>query len=189
LTDQKIIVITAPSGSGKTTLVRRLLAATTDVEFSISACTRKPRGTEVHGVDYYFYEEAEFKKLIDEDAFAEWEMVYAGKYYGTLKTELQRIWDSGKYPLVDIDVVGALNILNKYHEQCLTIFIQAPSIEELRKRLVARGTETAESLEERVKKAEFELGYAHQFDKIIVNDDLDTASAELINTVSDFLKK
>ena len=182
-------MITAPSGSGKTTVVRRLLATTDELQFSISACTRKPRGSEVHGVDYYFYEEAEFKRLIDEDAFAEWEMVYAGKYYGTLRAELQRIWDSGKYPLVDIDVVGALNILNKYHEQCLTIFIQAPSIEELRKRLVNRGTETPETLEERVKKAEFELGYAHQFDKIIVNDDLDTAANELIKTVGNFLKK
>lgn len=189
MTNQKIIVITAPSGSGKTTLVRRLLAATDEVVFSISACTRKPRGNEQHGVDYYFYEEAAFKKLIDEDAFAEWEMVYAGKYYGTLRAELQRIWDSGKYPLVDIDVVGALNILNKYHEQCLTVFIQAPSIDELRKRLVGRGTETPETLEERVKKAEFELGYAHQFSKVIVNDDLDTAANELIATVQDFLRK
>lgn len=189
LTNQKIIVITAPSGSGKTTLVRRLLAETDELQFSISACTRKPRVGETHGVDYYFYEEEEFKRLIDENAFAEWEMVYPGKYYGTLKSELQRIMDGGKCPLVDIDVIGALHVMNIYHEQCLTVFIQAPSIDELRNRLVNRGTETPQTLDERVKKAEFELGYAHQFNKVIVNDDLDKAAAELIQTVTDFIKK
>ncbi len=184
---KKIIVITAPSGSGKTTLVKRLLAATNKVTFSISACTRKPRAGETDGVDYYFLDEADFRQKIDEDAFVEWEMVYAGKYYGTLKTELERIWASGRYPLVDIDVMGALAVMNKYHEQCLTVFIQAPSIEELRQRLITRGTETEQTLEERVKKADFELGYAHQFQKVIINDNLEVAANELKETISDFI--
>ena len=184
---KKIIVITAPSGSGKTTLVKRLLAASPKVTFSISACTRKPREGEKDGVDYYFLDEADFRQKIDEDAFVEWEMVYAGKYYGTLKTELERIWASGRYPLVDIDVMGALAVMNKYHDQCLTVFIQAPSIEILRQRLIGRGTETEQTLEERVKKADFELGYAHQFQKVIVNDNLETAASELQNLVDSFV--
>jgi len=187
-TQGKIIVVTAPSGSGKTTLVKQLLAATSNITFSISACTRKPRAGEVHGVDYYFFSEDEFRNLIDQDAFIEWEMVYAGKYYGTLKSELQRIWDNGQLPLVDIDVMGALNIMNKYHNQCLTVFIQAPSIEELRNRLINRGTETPESLNERVKKAEFEQSYSGQFNKIIVNDNLDKAAEELKAMVAEFLE-
>lgn len=184
---KKIIVITAPSGSGKTTLVKRVVAASPKITFSISACTRKPREGEKNGVDYYFLDEADFRQKIDEDAFVEWEMVYAGKYYGTLKTELERIWSSGRYPLVDIDVMGALAVMNKYHEQCLTIFIQAPSVEVLRQRLISRGTETEQTLDERVKKADFELGYAHQFHKVIVNDDLETAANELQNTVASFI--
>lgn len=186
-TDHKVIIITAPSGSGKTTLVKRLLAATDNLSFSISACTRRPRQGEVHGVDYYFFDEDRFKQLIDEDAFVEWEMVYAGKYYGTLRAEMQRIWDGGKYPLVDIDVKGALTVMNKYRGQCLTVFIKAPSIEELRRRLSARGTETPQTLEERVIKAEDELTYIGEFDKVIVNDDLETAAAELIAVVRGFL--
>jgi len=122
----KIIAITAPSGSGKTTLVKNLLESCPHVAFSISACTRLPRSGEEHGKDYYFYDEEEFKKLIAEDAFVEWEMVYTGKYYGTLKSELQRIWDSGKSPIVDIDVQGALAVRDKYPDICLTIFIEAP---------------------------------------------------------------
>ncbi|GAA4468564.1 guanylate kinase [Nemorincola caseinilytica] len=184
----KIIIITAPSGSGKTTLVKRLLAATGELSFSISACTRSPRQGEVHGVDYYFFSEDRFKQLIDEDAFVEWEMVYAGKYYGTLKTEMQRIWETGKYPIVDIDVRGALTVMNKYRGHCLTIFIKTPSIDELRRRLAARGTETPQTLEERVIKAEDELTFIHEFDKVIVNDDLDTAATELIQVVKEFLQ-
>lgn len=183
----KIIVITAPSGSGKTTLVKRLLAACPQVAFSISACTRSPRAGEEHSRDYYFYSEEQFKQLIDEDSFAEWEMVYTGKYYGTLNAELQRIWDSHRAPLVDIDVKGALAIRDKYPQESLTIFIEAPSIEELRRRLLSRGTETAHSLEERIEKAEYELTFAEQFDRIIINDDLDVATAELVRVVSEFL--
>ncbi len=182
----KIIVITAPSGSGKTTLVKRLLEACPHLGFSISACTRNPRVGEVHAKDYYFYEEDQFKKLIDEDAFVEWEMVYTGKYYGTLNSELQRIWDSGRDPLVDIDVKGALAIRDKYPENCLTIFIEAPSLEVLRERLKKRGTETEHSIEERVTKAAFELTFAPQFDRIIINEHLDEATAQLMAVVEEF---
>ena len=151
----KIIIITAPSGSGKTTLVKRLLQACPKLSFSISACTRNPRAGETDGKDYYFLEEATFKKYIDEDAFVEWEMVYTGKYYGTLKSELQRIWKEDKYPLVDIDVQGALAIRDRFPKQSLTIFIEAPSLEVLRERLLLRGTETPQSLDERVDKAAY----------------------------------
>jgi guanylate kinase len=183
----KIIIITAPSGSGKTTLVKRLLQACPQLSFSVSACTRLPRANEQHGKDYYFYSEADFRKLIEADAFVEWEMVYTGKYYGTLKSELRRIWDADHHPLVDIDVKGALAIQDAYPDNSLTIFIQAPSIEELRQRLMLRGTETLHSLEERVSKANFELSFAPQFDRIIINDDLDVATAELVQVVNDFI--
>lgn len=186
LSTGKIIVIAAPSGSGKTTLVKRLLADCKHLSFSISACTRQPRPGEVHGKDYYFYSEPDFKQLIAEDAFIEWEMVYTGKYYGTLKSELQRIWDSGHSPLIDIDVQGALAIKKKFPEIARTIFIEAPSIEELRKRLSARGTETPQTLEERVAKAEEELTFASQFEKIVINTDLDEATAELMKIVEEF---
>ena len=182
----KIVIITAPSGSGKTTLVKRLLDSCPHLEFSISACTRKPRPGEVNGRDYYFYEEDEFKRLLDADAFVEWEMVYTGKYYGTLKSELQRIWDEGKSPLVDIDVQGALAIRDKYPDISLTIFIEAPSLEVLRERLKTRGTETEHSLEERITKAAVELTFAPQFDQIIINENLDTATSELIGVVEKF---
>jgi guanylate kinase len=182
----KIIVITAPSGSGKTTLVKRLLDSCPHLAFSISACTRNPRAGEHHSRDYYFYDVESFKKLIDEDAFVEWEMVYPGKYYGTLKSELQRIWDAGNSPLVDIDVQGALAISTKYPKDTLTIFIEAPSIEVLRQRLMARGTETEHTLEERINKAEHELKFASMFDRIIINDNLDTATKELVAAVEAF---
>ena len=183
----KIIVITAPSGSGKTTLVKRLLAACPQLTFSISACTRQPRAGEVHGKDYYFYEEEHFKKLIAEDAFVEWEMVYSGKYYGTLKSELDRIWNEGKTPLIDIDVKGALAIKAQFEAIASTIFIEAPSIEELRRRLQLRGTETPESTEERVEKAKYEISFAPNFDHIIINDNLEKASQDLLLVVTQFL--
>ena len=168
LAQGKIIIITAPSGSGKTTLVQRLLAANPNLAFSISACTRQPRQGEVDGRDYHFYTEEAFKKLIDEDAFVEWEMVYTGKYYGTLKTEVTRIWSEGKSPVVDIDVMGAISVQTKYPDNSLSIFIQAPSIDELKKRLEKRGTETPQSLQERLDKATYELTFSHKFNKIII---------------------
>lgn len=184
----KIIVITAPSGSGKTTLVKKLLASSPQLMFSISACTRSPRPGEEHGKDYYFYDTQTFQNLIAQNAFVEWEMVYSGKYYGTLIAEMSRIWDAGKSPLVDIDVKGALAVRDKFPGQCLTIFIKAPSIDELRNRLIARGTETPQTLEERIHKAEYELTFAYQFDKTIINDNLDIAAEELNKIVTDFLK-
>ena len=183
----KIIIITAPSGSGKTTIVKRLLEKSSSLAFSISACTRNPRPGEVDGKDYYFLEEQDFKQKIEDGAFIEWEMVYTGKYYGTLKSEVGRIWNEGRAPLVDIDVQGALNIKSQYPEQSLSLFIKAPSIPELKNRLVNRGTETEHSLKERLDKAEYELSFADQFDRIIVNDDLERAIAETMSVISEFL--
>jgi len=188
MTPHKIIIITAPSGSGKTTLVRRLLATCPELAFSISACTRKPRDGEQHGRDYYFYSEDKFKQLIAEGAFVEWEMVYPGKYYGTLKSEMERIWKDGKYPLVDIDVKGALAIHDAYPDNSLSIFIEAPSLDELRNRLMKRGTETEESLNERVAKAAEEITFAPRFNRIIINDNVDVAAKELITVVEQFLQ-
>jgi guanylate kinase len=183
----RIIIITAPSGSGKTTLVKRLLHAMPGLAFSISACTRAPRTGELDARDYYFLTEQEFKNRIDRDEFVEWEMVYTGKYYGTLKSELNRIWDEGRTPLVDIDVKGALAIQDQYPEESMSIFIKAPSLEILRERLIARGTESAQMLEERLAKAEYELMAAPEFDRIIVNDNLDKATQELSQLAQDFI--
>jgi guanylate kinase len=183
----RIIIITAPSGSGKTTLVRRLLQSMPNIAFSISACTRAPRSGELDGRDYYFLTEPEFKARIDADEFVEWEMVYTGKYYGTLRSELQRIWDSGRTPLVDIDVKGALAIQEQYPDTSLSIFIKAPTLEILRERLIARGTESAQMLEERLAKAEYELMAAPEFDRIIVNDDLEQATEDLRQLTQGFI--
>lgn len=139
------------------------------------------------GKDYYFLSEEDFRRRIDQNAFAEWEMVYAGKYYGTLKAELQRIWDEGSLPLVDIDVKGAMSIAAAYPEDCLTVFIEAPSMEVLKQRLEGRGTETPETLKERLEKAAYELSFRGKFDKVIVNDDLEKASGELELVVRDFI--
>ena len=185
----KIIIITAPSGSGKTTLVRRLLAACPKLGFSISACTRTPRPNEVDGRDYYFLSAEKFLEEIKADAFVEWEMVYTGKYYGTLKREVERIWQQGGAPLVDIDVKGALAIREKYPTQSLSIFIEAPSLEVLRQRLVLRGTESVQMLQERLDKAVYELSFAAQFDRILINDDLEAATEELVRMVEGFLQE
>ena len=187
MTQKRIIIITAPSGSGKTTLVKRLLAASPELAFSVSACTRSPRTGELHGRDYYFLTEPEFKRGIDEDAFVEWEMVYTGKYYGTLKDELERIWAEGRTPLVDIDVKGALAIQEQYPESSLSIFIKAPSLEVLRERLIMRGTESPQMLEERLAKAEYELMDAEEFNLIIINDDLVKATHELVIATHAFI--
>ena len=187
LASEKIIIITAPSGSGKTTLVKRLLDAYPKLMFSVSACTRKPRPGEEHGKDYYFYTDTDFQKMIEDDAFVEWEMVYTGKYYGTLKSEIHRIWNSDKYPLVDIDVNGALAIQKKHPRTSLSIFIKAPSLDILRERLLMRGTETPQTLEERIDKAKFELTFANQFDQVVVNDDLEAATKELISVIETFI--
>ena len=184
---KKIVIITAPSGSGKTTLIKRLMNHFPELTFSISACTRPPRLGEIDGKDYHFISPERFKQAIEANEFIEWEMVYEGKYYGTLKSELNRIWDKNQIPLVDIDVKGALNVQEQYRSIALSIFIQAPSIEILKNRLEQRGTETEESLSERVKKASYELSFANQFDHILINDDLELASEELLLTIRHFL--
>jgi len=185
--DKKIIIITAPSGSGKTTIVKHLLQSRLAIAFSVSACTRRPRPGETDGKDYYFLSEQDFLEKIKNQEFIEWEMVYTGKYYGTLKSELQRIWDEDKIPLVDIDVQGALNIENRDHENALSIFIQAPSLDILKSRLQNRGTETEETLKERLAKAKGELTYASLFDRIVVNDDLEKALAEITEMIDEFI--
>lgn len=185
---QKIIVLTAPSGSGKTTLTKRLMEAYPQLAFSISACTRAPRAGEKDGVDYHFISLAQFEASIANNEFLEWEMVYEGKYYGTLKTEMNRIWEQNKVPIVDIDVKGAVNVQSQFDQRTLSVFIQAPSLEILKDRLEKRGTESPETLAERMNKAEFELSFAHHFDHTIVNDDLEIASKTLIDIVGNYLE-
>jgi guanylate kinase len=186
----KIIIIAAPSGSGKTSVTRHLLSTMpSKLAFSISCATRQPRNKEQHGVDYYFITAEEFKQRIENNEFAEWEMVYEGKYYGTLKSELQRIWDNGQAPMLDVDVKGGINLQQQYPYQSLSLFIEPPSINELERRLRARGTETEESLKARIDKAAYELEFKNQFDKIIVNDKLETACAEAEQAVAVFLAK
>ena len=185
---QKIIVITAPSGAGKTSITKYLLNLYPDkLAFSISAATRKARGTEKNGVDYYFMDEADFTNKIQHDAFVEWEMVYEGKYYGTLKSELERIWNEGKIPVLDIDVKGAIHVQEQYPETTLSIFIEPPSVDELKRRLQSRGTESEESLNARVNKASYELSFKNAFDHIIINDDLQKAQKQAEEIVKAFL--
>lgn len=184
----KIIILTAPSGAGKTSITRFLLNKYPGrLAFSISAATRKARGNEKNGVDYYFLSEEEFRHKIQHEEFLEWEMVYEGKYYGTLKSEMQRIWNEGKVPLLDIDVKGAIHIEQQYPDTTLSLFIEPPSIEELKRRLHSRGTESKEAIEARVSKAEYEISFKHSFDHEIVNDDLDRACAEAEKLVLDFI--
>jgi len=183
----KIIIITAPSGAGKTSITRRLLKTFPQLAFSISAATREGRNYEKHGVDYYFISMQEFKQKIQHNEFVEWEMVYEGKYYGTLKSELDRLWSNNKCPLLDIDVKGAIHVQQQYPDTSLTIFIEPPSVEELKKRLESRGTETAESLQDRVNKASYEISFREHFNKSIVNDDLETACSKAEEIVKEFL--
>ncbi|GMQ26249.1 guanylate kinase [Algoriphagus sp. oki45] len=186
----KAIIFSAPSGSGKTSLVKHLIQQVPDLGFSISACTRDKRGRhEVHGRDYYFLSIAEFKQKIDQDAFVEWEEVYEGNFYGTLKEEVQRIWDSGKAVIFDVDVKGGLALKKYFGDQALAIFVQVPSMEVLASRLNDRGTESPESLSRRLYKAEFEMTFAPQFDVTLLNDDFGKSSSEAVKLVSDFLAK
>ncbi len=183
----KLIVFSAPSGSGKTTIVHHLLNEDKlNLDFSISATSREKRGQEVDGKDYYFLSLEEFKKHIDKDDFLEWEEVYSNKFYGTLKSEAERIWSEGKHAIFDIDVVGGLRIKEKFPEKTLAVFVKPPSLEIMEKRLRSRETETEEKIQERLAKAEKELSYAEQFDIILVNDDLDTAKEEAENLVRKF---
>lgn len=183
----KLIIIAAPSGAGKTSIVRHLLQSFPDqLGFSVSCATRSPRNNEKDGVDYYFISAEEFKKRIKEDAFAEWEMVYEGKYYGTPRSELERIWQQGQAPLLDVDVKGGLNV-KKYYPNSLSIFVEPPSMEILKKRLEGRGTETPASLQDRLSKASFEMSFRNEFDKIVVNDTLERACSEVEGWIRSYL--
>lgn len=188
--NEKIIIITAPSGAGKTSITRHLLNSFPDrLAFSISAATRQARMHEVNGVDYFFMSVDEFRQKIKEDAFLEWEMVYEGKYYGTLRSEIRKIWDQGKIPLLDIDVKGAIHIMQQYPETSFSLFIEPPSVDVLRLRLQSRGTESEESLNARVSKASYELSFKEQFNHVIVNDVLDKACEEAGEVVREFMDR
>ena len=184
-----IIIITAPSGSGKTSITRHLLKVFPQLCFSISAATRNPRGTEKDGTDYYFISSEKFQHHIQQDEFVEWEMVYEGKYYGTLKSELLRIWNNHQVPVLDIDVKGAIHVQQQNPEGTLSIFIQPPSIEELRKRLLSRGTESEDSLMARINKAAYEISFRESFSEIILNDELEHAQQKAEKVVRNFLQK
>ncbi|MDT3403359.1 guanylate kinase [Mucilaginibacter terrae] len=185
----KLLIFSAPSGAGKTTIVHHLLTKFPELEFSISATTRERRGDEVHEQDYYFISKEEFLHRIAKKQFVEFEEVYSGTFYGTLREEIERIWKKGKTVIFDIDVEGGLHLKRKYQEQALAIFVQPPSLEVLKQRLTGRGTDSEEKLKERFAKAEKELNYAPKFDIILKNFDLETACKEAEQLVGDFLNK
>jgi len=183
----KLIIVAGPSGSGKTTIVRHLLGVYPRLAFSISACSRQKREGEMDGEDYYFLSVEQFKEKIEKGDFIEWEQVYPGSYYGTLRSEVERLWKAGRDVIFDIDVKGAMNLKKHYPENSLTIFIQPPSLKALEERLKKRKTETPEFFEQRIKKAAEELSYSNQFDKFIQNDDMQTAFAEAEKLAGNFL--
>ena len=183
----KFIIFSAPSGAGKTTLVKHLLDCGLPLEFSISATSRKPRANEVHAKDYYFLSVEEFQDKVKNNQFIEWEEVYAGNYYGTLKSEVERIWNNGKHVLFDIDVKGGINIKKMYPDITLSVFIMPPSIDELERRLIARSTDDIQTIRKRVDKAMEELEYANQFNVVIVNDNLEVAKNKVFKVVSGFI--
>jgi len=185
----KLIIFSAPSGAGKTTIVHHLLKTFPNLSFSISATTREQRGDEVHGKDYYFISQESFLHKIAQKEFVEFEEVYSGTFYGTLRSEIERIWAQGKHVIFDIDVEGGLHLKRKYGEQALAIFVQPPSLEVLIERLTGRGTDLPEKLAERIRKADKELQYADRFDVILKNFELETACAEAEQLVSEFLSK
>ena len=184
----KVLIFSAPSGSGKSTIVNHILGLYPgSMEFSVSATSRPPRGEEKHGREYYFLSPDEFRNAVKEDKFVEFEEVYEGRFYGTLKSECERIWAAGHVIIFDVDVKGGVNLKKYFGDKALSIFIKAPSVEVLRERLVKRGTDSPEAIEERVAKAEEEMTYAPKFDYVLVNDDLNTAYAESEKVVEDFL--
>jgi len=183
----KCIIFSAPSGSGKTTIVHHLLQCNLNLAFSVSASSRDQRKDEVHGEDYYFYTPQKFRELIKADAFVEWEEVYTEQYYGTLKSEIERIWSLGKHVIFDVDVVGGLNLKKAFGDKALAVFVQAPSVDHLEARLRQRATETEETLARRLGKAAKEMAYAPQFDCVVVNDALENAFEEAEQVVGKFL--
>ncbi len=185
----KCLIVSAPSGSGKSTIVQWLMNEHPEYKlaFSISATSRKPRGTEQHGVEYYFLSVEEFKQRIANGDFLEYEEVYEGGFYGTLKASIEEMLEKGYNVVFDVDVKGGVNIKKYYGDKAMSLFIQPPSVEELRRRLIGRGTDSMEKIEERLAKAEYEMSFAPQFDHIVVNDDLETAKAETLQLVKDFL--
>lgn len=186
----KALIFSAPSGSGKTTIVKYLLEKNPDLGFSISASTRDKRGrTESHGKDYYFLSPEEFKRKIDADEFIEWEEVYEGNFYGTLKSEIERIWQGGKDVIFDVDVKGGLNLKKYFGDRALAVFVKVPSLEVLKERLSDRGTESAESLSRRLFKAKFEMSFQDQFDVVLVNENLDKSLTEAQALYDDFKQK
>lgn len=186
----KVVIFSAPSGAGKSTVVNHLLGLHPELEFSISATSRAPRGQEQHGVEYYFFTADEFRQMIAEDKFVEYEEVYAGSFYGTLKSEVERIWAKGHTIIFDIDVQGGVNLKRIFGDQALSVFIQAPSVEVLRERLIGRGTDTEEAIRKRVDKAASEMEFAAgKFDYTLINDDLQTALAEAERVVGGFLSE
>lgn len=185
----KMVIFCAPSGSGKTTIVRRLLEEGMPLEFSVSATSRQPRANEVHEKDYYFLSVEEFKNAIKKEHFLEWEEVYNEQYYGTLNSELERIWNRDMHIIFDVDVVGGLNIKKQFGDKALAVFVMPPSVKALEERLRGRGTDDEESLQKRIKKAEYEISFAPQFDIQIINDDLEEAVKEAFLKVTAFLKQ
>lgn len=185
----RLIIFSAPSGSGKSTIVNWLMQEHPELKlyFSISCTSRQPRGTERNGVEYFFVTADEFRKRIDNNEFLEYEEVYENRFYGTLKEQVERQREAGQNVVFDVDVKGGVNIKKFYGDEALSVFIQPPSVEELRRRLVSRATDTPEAIEDRVAKASYELTFASQFDKVLVNDDLDKAKAEALRILSDFL--
>ena len=183
----KLIIFSAPSGSGKSTIINYLMTQNLNLAFSISATSRPPRGTEQHGVEYYFLSAEEFKQRIANDEFLEYEEVYADRFYGTLKAPIEKQLAEGFNVVFDVDVVGGCNIKKYYGDRALSVFIQPPSIEELCKRLVGRATDAPEVIESRIAKAEFELGFADKFDVVVINDDLEKAQADALETIQNFL--
>jgi len=185
----KVIIFSAPSGSGKTTLVKYALEQFPELEFSISCTTRQPRGSEIHAVDYHFISPDEFRQKISDDAFVEYEEVYTDKYYGTLKSEVEKIWDNQKVVIFDVDVKGGISLKKYFKEKALSIFIEPPSIEELERRLISRNTDDAETIKTRVAKAGEEMLYAKDFDVIVINENLDQAKKEIKTLIENFIKK
>ena len=183
----KVLIFSAPSGSGKSTIVNHILGLHPEVEFSVSATSRLPRGEEKDGVEYFFYSADVFRLLVRDDKFVEFEEVYPDRFYGTLKAEVNRIWSRGHAIIFDVDVKGGVNLKKYFGDQALSVFIQAPSVEVLRERLVKRGTDSAEDIEKRVAKAGEEMTYAPLFDRVLINDDLATAFAEAEEMVNTFL--